>query len=99
MLARVGYRRFLLDNYEEDGEDRWENIQELQTVAQQFSDAEPEEGLTSFLENVSLVSDLDSLEESQDSVTLITLHQAKGWSIGGVHHRPGRGGAAPHALL
>ncbi len=78
LLARVGYRRFLLDNYEEDGEDRWENIQELQTVAQQFSDAEPEEGLTSFLENVSLVSDLDSLEESQDSVTLITLHQAKG---------------------
>ena len=37
-----------------------------------------EEGLTTFLEGVSLVSDIDGLEDNQGGITLITLHQAKG---------------------
>jgi len=51
---------------------------ELRTVAQGYSDLEPSEGLAAFLEGVTLVSDVDGLNESADSVTLITLHQAKG---------------------
>jgi DNA helicase-2/ATP-dependent DNA helicase PcrA len=61
-----------------DCEDRWENILELRGVAQDYKDIAPGEGLAAFLEGVALVSDVDSLEEKLDSVTLITLHQAKG---------------------
>ena len=61
-----------------DGEERWENILELRTVAQQYRDLPPPEGLTAFLEGVTLVSDVDSLDERIAATTLITLHQAKG---------------------
>jgi DNA helicase-2/ATP-dependent DNA helicase PcrA len=76
VVDRTGYREYLLKS--QDGEERWENILELRTVAQQYRDLEPDEGLTAFLEGVALVSDVDGLDETQDTVTLITLHQAKG---------------------
>ena len=75
-IERSGYREYLLA--QPDGEERWDNILELRTVAQQYSDFEPGEGLTAFLEGVALVSDIDGLDESVAAVTLITLHQAKG---------------------
>ena len=63
---------------EEDGEDRWDNILELRTVANDYSNLPPGEGLPSFLEGVSLVTDVDGYDEKVDAVTLITLHAAKG---------------------
>jgi len=72
----TGYRRYILDK--EDGEDRWENVMELKSVASEYDELAPEEALTAFLEKVSLVSDIDELDEKADAVTLITLHQAKG---------------------
>ncbi|MFC1860218.1 ATP-dependent helicase [Chloroflexota bacterium] len=71
-----GYREYILA--QPDGEERWDNILELRTVAQQYNDLEPVDGLTAFLETVTLVSDVDGLDESEGGVTLITLHQAKG---------------------
>ncbi|MFC1983869.1 ATP-dependent helicase [Chloroflexota bacterium] len=71
-----GYREYI--SGQTDGEERWENILELRTVAQQYSDLNTTEGLTAFLEGVTLVSDVDGLDESVGGVTLITLHQAKG---------------------
>ncbi|MDD4985958.1 MAG: 3'-5' exonuclease, partial [Dehalococcoidales bacterium] len=76
IIERSGYHEYLLT--EQDGEERWENILELRTVAQQYGELEPGEGLTSLLEEVALVSDVDGLDESLSAVTLITLHQAKG---------------------
>jgi DNA helicase-2/ATP-dependent DNA helicase PcrA len=61
-----------------DGADRWENILELRTVAQQYKDLPPRESLAAFLESVALVSDVDGYDGTLDRVTLITLHQAKG---------------------
>jgi DNA helicase-2/ATP-dependent DNA helicase PcrA len=61
-----------------DGEERWENVMELRTVAQEYRDLKPEEGLPAFLEGVALVSDVDGLDSGTNAVTLITLHQAKG---------------------
>jgi DNA helicase-2/ATP-dependent DNA helicase PcrA len=61
-----------------DGEERWENVLELRGVAQDYQDLKPGEGLTAFLEGVALVSDVDDLPEKVETVTLITLHQAKG---------------------
>jgi len=70
------YKEYILDK--EDGEDRWENIMELKSVASEYDEFNPEEALVAFLEKVSLVSDIDELDEKADAVTLITLHQAKG---------------------
>jgi len=71
-----GYREYILSQM--DGEERWDNILELRTVAQQYRDLKSADGLTAFLEGVTLVSDVDGLDESMGGVTLITLHQAKG---------------------
>ncbi len=76
IVGRSGYREYVQNMT--DGEERWENILELRTVAQQYRDSPPLEGLSSFLEGVTLVSDVDSLDERIDATTLITLHQAKG---------------------
>jgi DNA helicase-2/ATP-dependent DNA helicase PcrA len=76
VLEKSGYRDTIRG--EEDGEERWENIQELRTVAADYDDLPPGEGLAPFLEKVSLVADTDEIESREDTVTLITLHQAKG---------------------
>jgi DNA helicase-2/ATP-dependent DNA helicase PcrA len=76
VVKRFGYQEYL--SGQPDGEERWDNILELRTVAQQYRDIPPPEGLTAFLEGVTLVSDVDGLDETVDAVTLITLHQAKG---------------------
>ncbi|MBM3166998.1 MAG: AAA family ATPase, partial [Chloroflexi bacterium] len=76
VLEQTGYREFI--QKEEDGEDRWENILELYTVAREYDDLDPDEALAAFLEKVSLVSDIDELQEGIEAATLITLHQAKG---------------------
>ena len=76
-MERTGYRAWLLDGSEE-GNQRWENVQELRTVAKEWEHLAPETALDRFLEEAALMSDVDSLDEEDDSVTLITLHAAKG---------------------
>ena len=76
VVERSGYKKYILG--EEDGKERWDNVMELRTVAMEYADLTPDEALTSFLEGVTLVSDVDSLDEAASAVTLITLHQAKG---------------------
>jgi DNA helicase-2/ATP-dependent DNA helicase PcrA len=76
VVERSGYKEHILS--QPDGEERRENILELRTVAQQYNDLPPPDGLAAFLEGVTLVSDVDGLDETMDAVTLITLHQAKG---------------------
>jgi DNA helicase-2/ATP-dependent DNA helicase PcrA len=76
ILEHTKYKEYILDK--EDGEERWENIMELRNVASEYNELETGEALTAFLEKVSLVSDVDELDEKADAVTLITLHQAKG---------------------
>ncbi|MSQ33582.1 MAG: AAA family ATPase [Dehalococcoidia bacterium] len=76
VIERTGYRDYTLE--QPDGEERLENIQELRTVASEFTAGDPAEALVSFLEQVALVSDADDTEPDRDALTLITLHQAKG---------------------
>ena len=59
-------------------EERMENIQEFIALAGEYESESPEDDLSVFLERASLVADVDSYEESEDTLTLITLHQAKG---------------------
>lgn len=77
VLERTGYATFARDGTEE-GQTRWENILELRTVARDYADLPPETALTTFLEEVALVSDIDNLDERVDAPTLLTLHAAKG---------------------
>ena len=77
VLERTGYRRYLLEEAER-GEDRWENLQELRSTARDYLMLGVGDAVTAFLENVSLVSDVDGFEEKNELATLITLHQAKG---------------------
>jgi len=77
IMERTGYVRWVQDGTKE-GEDRWQNILELRTVAQEYASLLVEEGLTTFLEEIALVSDTDNLDETIDAPTLLTLHSAKG---------------------
>ena len=63
---------------DENSEDRWDNVQELRALAEEYGPSPQADGLGAFLERVSLVSDVDSYEQTDDALTLITLHQAKG---------------------
>ena len=76
VLEHTRYREYI--SAKEDGEERWENVVELRNVASEYDEFGPDETLALFLEKVSLVSDIDELDEKADAVTLITLHQAKG---------------------
>jgi len=94
ILQHTGYREYILDK--EDGEERWENITELRNVASEYNELDTEEALTTFLEKVSLVSDIDELDEKADAVTLITLHQAKGLEFSAVFIVGLEEGILPH---
>ncbi|MDZ4158436.1 MAG: 3'-5' exonuclease, partial [Anaerolineaceae bacterium] len=73
ILSDINYHAYIADGTEE-GNDRWDNVQELRKLAYQFQ----QQGLTAFLESLALVSDQDTLPEQTDAPTLLTLHTAKG---------------------
>jgi len=77
VLDGTGYKDFILDGTEE-GETRWDNIQELKSVANNFDEIEAADRLSAFLEEISLVSDTDQIDEQAEAVTLMTVHSAKG---------------------
>ncbi len=73
LLRRIDYLNYL-DDGTAQGESRKENVQELVGVAKNYE----EQGLSGFLEEVSLISDIDSWDQDGKAVTLMTLHAAKG---------------------
>ena len=73
-----GYRKRISESNDERADERLDNINEFKNAARDYLDLPTREGLNAFMENVALVSDIDSMEERPDSLTLITLHQAKG---------------------
>ncbi|MBI4318111.1 MAG: UvrD-helicase domain-containing protein [Chloroflexi bacterium] len=77
VLDASGYQEMVRDGTEE-GNDRWENILELIAVASEYAGLEPKVSLTAFLEEAALATDVDDYNESDNAVTLITLHTAKG---------------------
>ncbi len=94
ILLQTSYRTYLHEN--DDGEDRWQNVMELRSVATEYADLAPDEALAAFLEKVSLVSDVDEMDSSSDAVTLITLHQAKGLEFPAVFIVGMEDGVLPH---
>jgi DNA helicase-2/ATP-dependent DNA helicase PcrA len=78
-FSRAGFHDALLREYgEEEGTDRWNNVLELRNSAVNFINLPRENQLPTFLEEVALVSDVDQVKGDSDTITCITLHQAKG---------------------
>ncbi len=80
LLEETGYRDFLAKKATEDQDSNPEaNVDELLTGAVEFDRQHPQDGsLDAFLEQVALVSDTDAWEETDDRVTVMTMHAAKG---------------------
>ncbi|MDZ4718255.1 MAG: UvrD-helicase domain-containing protein [Roseiflexaceae bacterium] len=98
VLNRVGFQEALIREYGDDeGADRWNNVQELQNVALNYANLPREAQLPTFLEEVMLVSDIDQLNEERDTITCITLHQAKGLEYPVVFLTGLEEGLMPHA--
>ncbi len=99
VLLQSGYLHALRDGTDE-GEDRFENLQELRGVLAQYTPGmsdltETQSPLAKCLEEISLVSDTDDLDNSRGAVTLLTLHMAKGPGISRRLHRRAGGRHPP----
>ena len=77
-LNKTGYKKALEQEKTIEAENRIENLEEFLTVAMEFEKEEAENTLQDFLEGMTLSSDLDNVDEAEESVTLMTLHSAKG---------------------
>ena len=78
LLKRSGYIDYL-KSLEDEGKERIENIEELKNVAKKFEVLKGEQGISAFLEDVSLVADIDTYNpQIGEALTLMTLHSAKG---------------------
>jgi DNA helicase II / ATP-dependent DNA helicase PcrA len=73
LVRRIGYLQYL-DDGTPQAESRQENVKELMGVAQSYQEL----GLPGFLEEIALISDLDTYDQNGNAVTLMTLHAAKG---------------------
>ena len=78
ILDKTGYRDELKEEGEVEAESRMENIEELINKAVSYWESAEEPSLSAFLEEVALVADIDSMDESEDRIILMTLHSAKG---------------------
>ena len=78
VLNKTGYTKALELENSTQAENRLENLEEFLTVAIEFEEEAAENNLAEFLESITLTADVDELEETDEAVTLMTLHSAKG---------------------
>jgi DNA helicase-2/ATP-dependent DNA helicase PcrA len=97
VLDESGYRRELEAEDTIEAESRLENLEELTNAAREYERVEPEPTLGGFLQEQALYSDSDSLGSEGGSVTLMTLHNAKGLEFSHVFVVGMEEGTFPHA--
>lgn len=78
VINGIGYTDYLKNTYDNDGRERLENIEELVNAAREYDISNPDGSLQGFLQEVSLISDIDKWDDNAETVTLMTLHAAKG---------------------
>jgi len=96
VLDRSGYRRMLKDSGDHEDQERLANIEELITAAREFAREDSSRTVGDFLENITLASDVDGWDERQDSVSVMTLHAAKGLEFPVVFVTAVEQGLLPH---
>lgn len=84
VLELTGYIR-ALENEGDEGIDRIENVKEFASSIAQYELENDEPSLSDFLEQLSLISDIDSFDETADRVILMTIHSAKGLEFKNVY--------------
>ncbi len=78
LVEDLGILSFFKNSSDTDSKDRFENVAELLTSIEEFSNREPEATLSRFLEDVSLQTDIDHWNDSENRVTMMTVHSSKG---------------------
>ena len=78
LIDRTGYLQTLRSEGSIEAQTREENLQELVAAVTEYEESETEPTLSGFLEKITLASDIDSMEDKSDVVTMMTLHSAKG---------------------
>ena len=78
LVDELGILRIYKEENTQESMQRYENVQELLRAIQEYNEENKDADLNSFLEEVSLIAGVDQLDESQNSVTLMTIHAAKG---------------------
>lgn len=78
VLKNSGYEAMLNETLDKESEMRFDNLLEFIGVAMEFEKENADNTLADFLDSIALVSDVDSLEEGAEAVTLMTMHSAKG---------------------
>jgi DNA helicase-2/ATP-dependent DNA helicase PcrA len=96
VLDRSGYRAMLVNSTDSEDQERLANIEELITAAKQFAEEDSSRTLADFLENITLASDVDGWDDRQDSVSIMTLHSAKGLEFPVVFMAATEQGLLPH---
>jgi DNA helicase-2/ATP-dependent DNA helicase PcrA len=96
VLDHSGYRQMLQVSNDPDDQERLANIEELITAAKQFAAEDSDRTLSDWLENITLASDVDSWDERQDCVSIMTLHAAKGLEFPVVYMTAVEQGLLPH---
>jgi DNA helicase-2/ATP-dependent DNA helicase PcrA len=96
VLEKSGYRAMLSGSKDEDDAERLANIEELITAARQFAPDDESRTIADFLEQITLASDVDSYDEQQDAVSVMTLHAAKGLEFPVVYMLAVEQGLLPH---
>jgi DNA helicase-2/ATP-dependent DNA helicase PcrA len=84
VITHSGYLKNLENENTPESKSKIENIQELISAINDFERRSPDKTLAGYLTQVSLISDIDSLDESRGKVTLMTLHLAKGLEFNNV---------------
>lgn len=97
VLNLTKYREVLLAGGTEDDLNRVANLDELLNAAREFDEENPDLGIEGFLEQACLVSDIDGWEESDERVTLMSLHAAKGLEFPYVYLIAFEEGILPHS--
>ena len=97
IIDKTNYKNYLLSSLT-NPEERLENIEELVSSINNFESEDGENKINSFLESVSLINDVDNLNDEQDKLTLITLHQSKGLEYDSVFLTGLEDGTLPHVL-
>ena len=97
VIEKIGYVDYLVQSYEGDSEERLENIEELVNAASEYDTSNPDGSLQGFLEEVSLIADIDKWDDAADTVTLMTLHAAKGLEFPVVFMAGLEEGLLPHS--
>ncbi len=96
VLDLSGYRDMLRRGDDTEDQERLANVEDLITAAKQFAAEDSSRTIGDFLENVTLASDLDSWDERQDCVSIMTLHAAKGLEFPVVYMAAVEQGLLPH---